>query len=172
MNLLLRSVHWLSWACGVLAVLCLGAACAVVCEMVLIRYLIGASTIWQTEFVTFSIVATTVMGSPYVLLKGGHVNVDLIPHYLSPRGKHFLSIFSSTIALAACGILAWSSWVYFHEAWTKNWTTESIWAPPLWIPLLPLVVGFSVLTLQYLVNILSFAADRKFDTDTQSTVRK
>ena len=160
MESLVRSVFWLSRACGVVAVLCLGAACAVVCQMVLIRYLIGTSTIWQTEFVTFSIVAATLMGSPYVLLKRGHVKVDLIPHYLPPYGRRLLALLASATAMAACGILAWSSWLYFYEAWTKGWVTESVWAPPLWIPLLPLPVGFGVLTLQYLVDILCLATNR------------
>lgn len=47
--------------------------------MVVVRYVLGTSTIWQNEFVTFAVVAATLFGSPYVLLTKGHVNVDLLP---------------------------------------------------------------------------------------------
>ncbi len=156
----IRGVRSLSRACGVLAALCLAAACLVVCHMVLVRYMFSAATIWQTEFVTFAVVAATLIGSPYVLLTRGHVTVDLLPHYLSERPRRWLAFIASICAWAACAVLAWTGWTYFHEAWTFGWVTESVWGPPLWIPLLALPVGLGVLTLQYTVDILCLASGR------------
>ena len=51
----------------------------VVCQMVFVRYVLNQTTIWQTDFVTYSLVAATFIGSPYVLLTRGHVNVDVLP---------------------------------------------------------------------------------------------
>ena len=56
----------------------------VVCHMVFVRYVLNQNTIWQTDFVTYSLVAATFVGSPYVLMTRGHVNVDVLPHYLGP----------------------------------------------------------------------------------------
>ena len=89
---LIRGVEALSRACGMVAAACLGAACLVVCHMVLVRYAFGAATIWQTEFVTFAVVASTLIGSPYVLLTRGHVTVDLLPHYLSEKPRRRLAL--------------------------------------------------------------------------------
>lgn len=158
MTLIVSSVRRLSTVCGVLAVACLVAACAVVCQMVFMRYVLEASTIWQTEFVLYSISAATLLGSPYVLVKRGHVSVDLLGHYLGPRGRCWQQAFSGAIALAFCATLAWSGWRYFHEAWAEGWVTESVWAPPLWIVLLPLPLGLGVLSLQYLVDIAALVA--------------
>ena len=58
----------------------------VVCQMVFVRYVLNQNTIWQTDFVTYSLIAATFIGSPYVLLTRGHVNVDVLPLYLGPRG--------------------------------------------------------------------------------------
>ncbi len=41
--------------------------------MVFVRAVLGQSSIWQTEFVTFSLVAATFIGAPYILLTRGHV---------------------------------------------------------------------------------------------------
>ena len=100
MNAFVRGVTLLSRACGVFAALCLAAACVIVCQMVVLRYWLGASTIWQTEFVTYAVVASTLIGSPYVLLTRGHVNVDLLPHYLGQTGRMILALIASVLGLA------------------------------------------------------------------------
>ena len=128
--------------------------------MVLVRYIFAQPTIWQTEFVTFAVVATTLLGSPYVLLTRGHVTVDLLPHYLATRPRRYLALAASILAWAACAVLAWTGWQYFHEAWEFGWTTESVWGPPLWIPLLTLPVGLGILTLQYTADVLCLVTGR------------
>lgn len=159
-NLILKLNQYVTTVTAVLAVIMLFLACLVVTEMVYIRYFIGGSTIWETEFVVFSIVASTLLGSPYVLLTNGHVNVDLLPNALGEK-KWMLEIFSTLISLIFVLILAYSSWEYFLETYIENWHSESAWAPPLWIPLLSLVVGVSGLTIQLLLNIFSLIRFQK-----------
>jgi len=160
MNAFVRVVTLLSQACGVFAALCLAAACVIVCQMVVLRYGLGASTIWQTEFVTYAVVASTLIGSPYVLLARGHVNVDLLPHYLGHTGRMILALIASALGLVFCLVLGWSGWLYFHEAWVEGWVTETVWAPPLWIVLFPLPVGIGILTLQYVTDIACLITGR------------
>lgn len=155
-----RGVTALSKACGAVAAACLAAGCVVVCHMVLVRYVFAQPTIWQTEFVTFAVVAATLLGSPYVLLTRGHVTVDLVPHYLTAGPRRHLALAASIIAWVACAVLAWTGGQYFHEAWEFGWRTESVWGPPLWIPLLTLPVGLGILTLQYTADILCLVTGR------------
>src|SRR3546814_4852374 len=68
LELFINTVRRLSEFCGVLSALALAAAVLVVCHMVVMRYVLGESTIWQTEFTIYSIVGATLIGSPYVLL--------------------------------------------------------------------------------------------------------
>jgi TRAP-type C4-dicarboxylate transport system permease small subunit len=152
METYVRVVSALSRAAGFVSILLLVAALLVVCQMVFLRYVFSASTIWQTEFVIYSIVAATFLGSAHVLLLKGHVNVDLLPNSLGPRGRFALEALSAILSLAFCAMLAWSGWIYFHEAWARNWTTATVWALPLWIPLLPLPLGIGLLCLQYVAE--------------------
>jgi TRAP-type C4-dicarboxylate transport system permease small subunit len=149
-----RTVETLSRIFGVIAILLLGASVLVVNQMVFVRYVLNGSTIWQTEFVTYSIVAATFLGSPYVLLLKGHVRVDLIENAVGENGKIGLRLISDVLSLVFCGLLAWAGWIYFHEAWADNWTTDTVWALPLWIPLLPMPVGFGLLCLQFVADFL------------------
>lgn len=154
MGLFISAVKGTSQVCGVIAVLLVGGAVLVVCQMVVLRYFLQASTIWQTEFVTFSLVAATFIGSPYVALVKGHVNVDLLPLHVGHRARLGLALVASAVALLFSVIACFTGFELWLEAWEGGWRTDTVWSLPLWIPYLPMPVGFGLLALQYVVDIL------------------
>ncbi len=148
-----RLVRGISLAAGLFAAGLLAAAVLVVCQMVFMRYVLGASTVWQTEFVTYAVVATTFLGSPYVLALKGHVMVDLVPHYLHRRGRFLLAVLANLLTLLFCLALLWQAALYWQETWVEGWTTDTVWALPLWIPVLPLPIGAFLLVLQLAADL-------------------
>lgn len=167
-----RSVDRLSQTLGVLAMLLLAAAVLVVCQMIFMRYVLNASTVWQTEFVIYSIMASTFLGSPYVLLHRGHVGVDLLPTMIGGRGRFYLELAGALISLSFCVVLAYSGWIYLHEAWEGNWTTDTVWALPLWIPLLPLPLGIGMLCLQYIAEIIKLRQGQSLTASELAIIRE
>src|SRR5919112_840123 len=99
MDHFIQGVRLLSQLCGAVAAALTAAAVVVVCQMVFVRYVLNETTIWQTDFVTFSLVAATFIGAPYVLLTKGHVNVDLLPLYLGLRARWWLALVAIAISL-------------------------------------------------------------------------
>lgn len=148
-------VAGLSRLCGIAAALMLLMAVLVVCHMVWVRYVLEGSSIWQTEFVTYVLIAVTFVGSPYVLLTRGHVNVDLLPLYVGERTRFALALLASGVSLGFCLIVAWYGFEFWWEAYENRWLSETVWAVRLWIPYLSLPVGFGVLSLQYVADILA-----------------
>ncbi len=153
-----KLVGMISDACGIVAAALVGMAILVVCQMVVIRYFLNGSTVWQTEFVIFSLVASTFIGCPYVLKLKGHVNVDLLPNYLGQKGRFILAMIASLLGLLFCSLLAWKGYELFHEALVNGWTTDTIWALPLWIPYLALPLGIGLMSLQYVADILDLVS--------------
>lgn len=153
-------VRALSMLAGIFASLLVAASVVIVCQMVVWRYLLGLSTVWQTEFVTYAVVAATFLGTPYVLLLRGHVTVELLPQMLGPLARRRLGLLACTLGLLFAAVLFWHSAVYWHELWREGWTTQTVWALPLWIPVLPLPVGAGLLTLQYLADLFDLVAGR------------
>jgi TRAP-type C4-dicarboxylate transport system permease small subunit len=131
------------------------ASMLVVCQMILLRYAFNMPTIWQTDFVVFSATAAMFLGAPYVLLKGGHVGVDVVELMVSASTRRGLKVVGSIFGLLFCLIMTGAGWIQFHDAWEGGWTHSSVWAPPLWIPLLSLPIGFGLLSLQYIAQILA-----------------
>ena len=64
---------------------------------------------------------------------------------------------ASTLGLTFCAALAWTGYEFFHEAWVNNWTTDTVWRLPLWIPYLSIPLGIGLLCLQYVADIISLA---------------
>jgi TRAP-type C4-dicarboxylate transport system permease small subunit len=153
MSHFVRVVAVLSRAAGLVSALLLAVAVLVVCHMVFVRYVLGASTVWQTEFVIYAMVAATFLGSPYVLLHKGHVAVDLLPQYLAGWPRRLVAMLASLVSLLFAALLAYSGWIYLEEAWTNGWRSQSVWAPPLWIPLLPLPLGVGLMALGCVAEI-------------------
>ncbi|MEJ8473232.1 TRAP transporter small permease subunit [Roseibium algae] len=153
MTLYIRWVSALSRLAAVAALLLLASAILVVTQMVVIRYFLNASTVWQTEFVIYALVAMTFLASPFVLMEKGHVNVDLIYMHLHGPFLKIVQSLAGLFGLVFCALLAWSGWTYFEEAWSYGWTTDTVWALPLWIPLLPLPLGIGLMTLQYVAEL-------------------
>ena len=87
----LRAVGLLSRASGVVAAGLIAFGVLVICDMVIERYVLNLTTIWQTDFVTYSLIAATFVGSPYVLMTRGHVNVDVLPLHAGPRTRYWLA---------------------------------------------------------------------------------
>lgn len=139
---------------GALSMLLIASSVLVVTHMVLVRYVLGRSTIWQTEFVVYAIIASTFLGAPYVLLLRGHVGVDLLPEMLPAGPARAMKMFASVVSLLFCGAVAYSSAHYWYEAYSRGWTTESVWGIPLWIPLLPLPVGMAMVCVQYVAEMM------------------
>ena len=157
----IKLVQRISQACGVIAAGLLAAATLVVCEMVVMRYFLGASTIWQTEFVTYAIVGATFIGAPYVLLHKGHVSVDLAALYVRGWLRFAFAATGIVLSFTFCAAVTWAGWRHWHEAWAGGWRTETVWALPLWIPLLALPVGMGLVALQYVADLLCLLTGRE-----------
>ncbi|WP_404367094.1 TRAP transporter small permease subunit [Marinobacter sp.] len=139
---------------GIIAGLLLITGVLVVCHMVFSRYALGLSTTWQTEFTTFAIAGAMLVGAPYVLLTRGHVAVTVLPDSLSRRPRKVMYLIASLVGLTFCLALAYGSWVYQLEAWHEGWSTGTVWNPPLWPAIVPMTIGSTLLSLQYVAEIL------------------
>src|SRR5437764_10119006 len=127
MQAYVRVMRLLSQLCGYAAAGLIGLGVLVVCHMVFVRYVLNHNTIWQTDFVTYSLVAATFLGSPYVLMGRGHVNVDVLPHYAGPKLRFGLAILASAVTLAFAVAMATLTFLFWKEAWDNKWVSDTMW---------------------------------------------
>ncbi len=157
---LLRTVQFLSNACGVVAAALILISVFVTCQMIFVRGVLGQSTIWQTEAVIYMMIGATMIGLPYVQHQRGHVGVDLVPGLLKPAARRVLAVVVLVTTLLMVAAMTYYGWEMFHLAWERNWKSESVWAFPLWIPYLTVPFGFGVFALQLFADLWLVATDR------------
>lgn len=160
MDALISGVNLLSRLAGLVAALCIAVAVFVICDMVIERYVFNLTTIWQIDVVTYCVVAATFVGAPYVLQTRGHVNVDVLPVFLSPRARYWLSLLASVLALLFCVVAFYLCTKFWYESYSERWLSNTVWRSRLWIPYLAMPVGLGLLVLQYLVEFVSVATGR------------
>ncbi|HXZ50148.1 MAG TPA: TRAP transporter small permease [Usitatibacter sp.] len=160
MDAFIRAVRFLSRIAGVTAALLIALAVLVICDMVIERYVFDRTTIWQIDVVTYSIVGATFIGSSYVLMNRGHVNVDILPLHSGPRFRFWLALATMGLSFAFCVVFLILSSGYWYEAWSENWRSDTVWRARLWIPLLSMPVGVGLLVLQYVAEIAALLTGR------------
>lgn len=149
-----------SRAAGAIAAGLIALGVLIIIDIVVERYLLNRTTIWQLDVVTYSIVSATFIGSAFVLMTRGHVNVDVLPLHLGPRNRYRLALFTMLLALGFCVVLFVLCSAYWYQAWAGNWRSDTVWRARLWIPYSAMPIGLGLLVLQYIVELLCLVTRR------------
>jgi len=162
-----KFIESLSTMCGWFAAAMIVLSVLITCQMIFVRYVLNESTVWQTEAVTYMMIASTLVGLPYVQKLRGHVNVDLVPLMLRRGPRKLLAIAALVLTIAMVALIAFYGFEFWHIAWKRNWKSETVWPVRLWIPYLAVPVGFSLFLLQLLADLylLITGKDKPFNLE-------
>ena len=148
-----RAVYWL-----VLAMVLVSAGNAI------IRKTLNMSSNAWLELQWYLFSAVFLLCAAYTLLRNEHVRIDIVAGRLSPRGQAWIDIFGTLFFLLPMSILiAVLSWPYFVRGFTQNEISGSAGGLILWPARLLVPVGFVLLALQglsELVKRIAFLAGR------------
>jgi TRAP-type C4-dicarboxylate transport system permease small subunit len=122
--------------------------------MIFVRFVLNASTVWQTEIVVYLMVGATLLGLAFVQKHKGHVNVDLLPIWLNYRSARILAIFTGLTAITVTAVCLFYGFEFWHLVHKRGWTSDTVTAVPLWIPYLSLPIGLGLLLLQLIADWL------------------
>ncbi|MDA7779855.1 TRAP transporter small permease [Candidatus Pelagibacter sp.] len=158
----LKFCNYTAQACGAFAVGALILSILVIVELVFERYFFQRAITWQTELVTMLLVASTFIGSAYVLSEKAHVSMEWIYDFLSKKNIIKLKIFTSFLSLGFFLTLFYFGFLMVEEAFIKNYTTGTVWSPPLWIPYSSMLIGSILMILQYIAEIIKLFDEKDF----------
>jgi TRAP-type C4-dicarboxylate transport system permease small subunit len=123
-------------------------ACCILTSSVATRYFFKMTTDWQDEASVLLLVGGTFLSGAYVQARRGHIGIGLLAGLL-PEGWNRLRVrLCDLLSLMFCAFFAWKSWTLWLEALREGQTSDSTWAPPLWIPYGLMATGMTVLALQ------------------------
>jgi len=128
-------------------------AAGILTSSVATRYFFKLPTDWQDEAAVFLLVGATFMSGAYVQARRGHVGIGLLAGLLPARWNRVRLKLCDVLSLLFCAFFAWKSWTLWLEAWREGQTTDSTWAPPLWIPYVLMATGMTFLSIQLALQL-------------------
>lgn len=154
-----RAVDRLNAGFGRIADWMVLAACLVSAGNATARYLISQSSNAWLELQWYMFGAIVLLGGAYTLKRNEHVRVDLVYGALSPRGRLWVDTFGLTVFLLPAAILlTWMTWPFFLESYFRGEGSPNAGGLLRWPVKLLLPVGFFILTLQGLSELIKRVA--------------
>lgn len=154
-----RAIDWVNKAAGILATLAVFVACAVSAGNAVLRYgfSIGSNAWLEIQWYMFG--ATVLLGAAYTLAKNEHVRIDLIYGHVSMRTQLWIDIAGLALfLLPACIVIGWVSWPLFAGSYAIGEISSNAGGLIRWPVKLLLPLGFLLLGLQGLSEIVKRAA--------------
>jgi TRAP-type mannitol/chloroaromatic compound transport system permease small subunit len=100
---------------------------------VVLRYFFNSPTVWANELAQMLFGTYAVVGGGYILLTGGHVNVDIIYSRFSTKTKAAIDIVTSVLFFLFCGMLLVYGGSLAWDSLSRLEHSQSAWNPP-WYP--------------------------------------
>ncbi|MBS0326593.1 MAG: TRAP transporter small permease [Proteobacteria bacterium] len=139
---------------GLVGGLLIVVSCVAISYEVFSRYYLKAPHTWSLEFNIFLLVAATFLAAGFTQMRRGHVGTEVLESVMSARWNRLRILAGDVLSLALCAFLAVKVWQYAWQAWSEGWTTDSVWAPHLWIPYSLMGAGLTLITAEYVVQVV------------------
>jgi len=140
---------------GTLATWLVLFACLISTGNAISRYAFSNSSNAWLEVQWYMFAAMVFFGAPYVLKVNEHVRVDVIYSALPKRGRIWIDIIGSILFLLPfCAVLLYFTWPWFVDSWSIGEGSSSAGGLVRWPVKLMLPLGFALLALQGLSELI------------------
>ena len=134
-------------------------ACVISAANAMIRYAFDMSSNAWLEIQWYLFAGMVMLGASYTLQRNEHVRVDIVYTQLSERAKEWLDLLGTICFLIpSCLLIAWLSWPFFYESWHIQEHSGNAGGLLRWPVKILVPVGFALLALQGVSEIIKRAA--------------
>ena len=162
-----RAVDAVSGVFGVIAEWCVLLACAIAAGNAVVRYSLSWSSNAWLEVQWYLFGAVVLLGAAYTLRRNGHVRVDLVYGSVSQRTKLWIDVFGIIFfLLPGMVLLTWMTWPFFLDSFLRDEGSPNAGGLIRWPVKLLMPLGFALVTLQGLAELVKrIAALRGIDDE-------
>ena len=136
-----RAGRWLARVLLGIAAVILFAMLLLTCADVIGRYLLNAPINGKTELTRFMMAGLIACALPVIGVTGGHISVDLLDRFFSPRAAAWRDLATDGLAAIALGVLGY--WLIFRadRLLSRGYVSDF-----LHLPLYPIAYFVAVMT--------------------------
>jgi TRAP-type mannitol/chloroaromatic compound transport system permease small subunit len=168
-----RGIDLINTRFGVVATWLVLIACLVSAGNAASRYLLSESSNGWLEAQWYMFAAMVLLGAPYTLRMNEHVRVDLIYSSLAERTRLWIDIIGGLLFLIPiCVTLIYFTWPWFVQSWNINEMSPNAGGLVRWPVKLLLPIGFGLMILQGISEIIKRVASLMHVTDEEFAYEK
>jgi len=150
-----RAIDWMNEQIGIVANWLVLWAALISAGNAASRYLFSESSNGWLEIQWYMFAGMVLLGAPYTLKMNEHVRVDLVYSMVSERTRIWIDIIGGLLfLLPICIILTYFTWPWFVESWRLNEASSNAGGLIRWPVKLLLPVGFFLMALQGVSEII------------------
>ena len=154
-----RGIDWLNTQLAVVANWLVLLAAVISAGNAASRYVFSESSNGWLEIQWYMFAGMVLLGGPYTLKMNEHVRVDLLYGMASERTRIWIDILGGLLfLLPICIVLTYFTWPWFVESWTINEASSNAGGLLRWPVKLLLPVGFFLMALQGVSEIIKRVA--------------
>jgi len=154
-----RLIDALSERLGRLVMWLVLAAVLISAGNALVRKLFNVSSNAYLEIQWYLFAAVFMLGVGHVMLRNGHVRIDVVSTRLSARANAVIDMLGIVLFIVPLAVIMIDlSWPLFMRAWVSGETSQNAGGLIRWPVLLLIPAGFGVLLLQSLSELIKRAA--------------
>ena len=170
-----RAIDWLNEKVGRIALWLVLAAVLISAANAVVRKVFNYSSNAYLEVQWYLFAAIFLLCAGYVLKRNEHVRIDVLSSRLSRRGQIWIDIIGLMLFLLPAAVLiVWLSWPLFYRAFETGEMSQNVGGLIRWPVFLLLPVGFSLLVLQGISELIKRVAFLKglIDDPTRRATQK
>jgi TRAP-type mannitol/chloroaromatic compound transport system permease small subunit len=150
-----RAVDWTTRQLGKLAAWAVLLAALISAGNAFVRYGLDLSSNAWLEIQWYLFAATVMLGAPVVLSLNEHVRVDIMYGKLKKNGPVYVDLFGLVFfLLPVMGLMFWLTWPFFWNMYVTGEVSGSIGGLIRWPAALLLPLGFGMMFLQGVAEII------------------
>ncbi|MGE5511512.1 MAG: TRAP transporter small permease subunit [Bacteroidota bacterium] len=142
-----RFVAALTYGLNAVGTVCVVLMMALTTADVVARYVFNSPTMWADEMASYLLIAIVFLGLAHNLRTDAHIRIDVITTHVPLRLRLILEVFAYAAGILFSILLVIGTWTRFDNFWTRHTLSDSPLMTPLWIAMVPVMVGAVVLAI-------------------------
>ena len=149
-----RALSAIAFGLTAVGVVCVVAMMGLTTVDVIARYVFNSPTLWADEVSSYLLIAIVFLGLAPNVRQDAHIRIDVLTNLVSGRIRAALEVFAYAAGIIFSVLLLLGTWTRFANFYDRGIISDSPLMTPLWLPMVPVVVGAAVLVLTMVVGFI------------------
>ena len=134
---------------------------------VVARYFFVKPTSWAAELSQMCLIWGSLLAMAWLLARRQHIQVDAVVKLLPVSVGRWLDVVVMSVVAVFAATVMWYGFEIFFDSFVRGRTTGSLLNIPIWIVELAVPVGFALLLIQSIIEIIKLLSSSSERPDTE-----